>query len=228
MEHPDRFVVSCSREPERVSQIRRTGAAHLSKWGLNSLVDTASLLISELVTNAVRYGTGDITFSMAHRSGEVLIEVTDGSSAFPRVRHPTADEESGRGMFLVEAMADRWGTSADGTHTWCTIAVRQPLTPIAGFRSEWRQGNRLIASGSYSTPQDTIRYARAQLRLITTALEAELIGYIWESWADWAPSLKTLENGEAATIPFTYDTFTLTWHARPALFLPVVDNTRHM
>ncbi|WP_075734424.1 ATP-binding protein [Streptomyces acidiscabies] len=222
MQHPDRFVVSCSREPERVSQIRRTGAAHLRKWGLNSLVDTASLLISELVTNAVRYGTGDITFSMARRSGEVLIEVTDGSSAFPRVRHPTADEESGRGMFLVEAMADRWGTSEDGTRTWCTLAVRQPLTPIAGFRSEWRQGNRLIASGSYSTPQDTIHYARAQLRLLTSALEAEPIG------SDWVSCLKALKNGAAATIPFTYDTFTLTWHARPALFLPVVDNTRHL
>ncbi|WP_246561965.1 ATP-binding protein [Streptomyces roseirectus] len=125
MEHPDRFVVSCSREPQRVGQMRRIGAAHLRKWGLNSVVDTASLLISELVTNAVRYGTEDITFSMSHRAGEITIEVADGSSEFPRVRQPTADGESGRGMFLVEALADRWGTSEDGARTWCSIAAPQ-------------------------------------------------------------------------------------------------------
>jgi len=134
MEHPDRFVVSCSREPQRVGQMRRIGAAHLRKWGLNSCVDTASLLISELVTNAVRYGTGDTTLSVAHRAGEILIEVTDGSPDFPQVRQPTTGEESGRGMFLVEALADRWGTSEDGTRTWCSIAAPQPEETVRHSR----------------------------------------------------------------------------------------------
>ncbi|KND32135.1 ATP-binding protein [Streptomyces acidiscabies] len=222
MEHPDRFVVACSREPQRVGQMRRIGAAHLKLWGLNSCVDTATLLISELVTNAIRYGTEDITFSLSHKAGEITIEVIDGSSEFPQVRQPAADKESGRGMFLVEAMADRWGTSEDGTRTWCTIAVPQPLRPIAGFWSEWRQGDRVVASGAYVTPEDTLRYARAQLRLFAAAFKAEMFGDMWEYLAEWGSCLEALKNGEETTATFGYDRFALAWDVRPVLFLPLV------
>jgi len=227
MERLDRFVVSCSREPQRVSQMRRTGAAYLRKWGFNSCVDTAILLISELVTNAVRYGGAeDITFSISHRTGEITIEVIDGSSEFPRVGQPTADRESGRGMFLVEAMADRWGTSEDGTRTWCTIVVPQPpLRPVAGFWSEWRQEDRAVASGAYFDPEVTLHYSRAQLRLIAVAFEAEMLGDVWELWANWSSYLEALKNGEATTATFGYDRFTLTWTVRPVLFLPLVGGT---
>jgi len=225
VEHPNRFVVSCSREPRQVGQMRRIGAAHLRKWGLNSCVDTATLLISELVTNAVRYGAEDITFSMSHRAGEIIIEVIDGSSEFPRVRQPTADGESGRGMFLVEAMADRWGTSEDGTRTWCTIAVPQPLRPVAGFWSEWRQGGRVVASGAYVTPEDTLRFARAHLRLLAAAFGAELFGDLWDYGTNWASYLKALKNGKETTAAFGYDRFVITWDVRPALFLPLVGGT---
>jgi hypothetical protein len=108
--------------------LRRLGAAHLHLWGAGSCVDTAKVLISELVTNAVRYGDGiDVGFSIAYGAGQVVIEVADHTPARPRLKQPGDDDESGRGMLLVAAMADAWGTSADGTRTWCSITV--PASP---------------------------------------------------------------------------------------------------
>jgi len=227
MGQSDRLIVSCDRVPRQVPELRRTGAATLRRWGLDFLVEIAELLISELATNAVRYGAADeIQFSMSHRAGEITIEVIDGSSELPRVGQPTADQESGRGMLLVEAMADRWGASEDGTRTWCTIAVPQPpLRPVAGFWSEWHRGDSVVASGAYFTPEVTLHYARAQLRLLAVAFEAEALGDMWEYWANWKSYLEALKNGEATTATFGYDRFTLTWTVRSALFLPLVGGT---
>ncbi|MFF6955599.1 ATP-binding protein [Streptomyces sp. NPDC008317] len=105
-----------------VGRLRHISAAKVRPWGLNSLMDDVQLLVSELVTNALRYGDdGEIGFRLVITLQGVLIAVNDGSGR--RLRLSVVDEESetGRGLFLVAAIADDWGVSPDGTTTWCTL-----------------------------------------------------------------------------------------------------------
>ncbi|RJL34569.1 ATP-binding protein [Bailinhaonella thermotolerans] len=86
----------------------------LSEWGLESLSDDAVLVVSELVTNALRYGlfpTFDrpITLMLARRGTEVLCAVTDPSQDLPVVRSPDYCQENGRGLHVVEIYSRRWG-----------------------------------------------------------------------------------------------------------------------
>jgi anti-sigma regulatory factor (Ser/Thr protein kinase) len=106
-----------------VGWLRRLSAAKLALWSLASLIDDAQLLVSELVTNALRYGGGrEIEFRLVITFQWLLISVNDGSTNRPQLRIADADSESGRGLFLVAALADDWGVSPDGTTTWCTLS----------------------------------------------------------------------------------------------------------
>ncbi len=115
------------RERMWVGSVRRTSLAILHRWYLDDLAEDAGLLISELVTNALRYGEGEIIeFRFERTSGTVLIKVDDGSPGQPYVREAGPEEESGRGMLLVSALATDWGVSPDGTRTWCALALPRP------------------------------------------------------------------------------------------------------
>jgi anti-sigma regulatory factor (Ser/Thr protein kinase) len=109
---------------EWVGRLRRIGAAKLCLCGLAPLVDDAQLLISELLTNALRYGEGgEIEFRLAITSRGLLVAVNDGSAHRPRLNVADATDETGRGLYLVAAFADDWGVSPDGTATWCTLSL---------------------------------------------------------------------------------------------------------
>jgi signal transduction histidine kinase len=84
------------------------------------------LLLSEILGNAIRHTSSDhIKMSLSYAAGLIRLEVVvDGAPGRPRMRHPGPDEESGRGLLIVNALAEQWGTSQDGSTTWCTIAVR--------------------------------------------------------------------------------------------------------
>lgn len=108
----------------RVGQMRRITAAHLRLWGLTALCDTAMLVVSELVTNAVRHGRGNpVGFRVISSDGELRIEVTDGNSAPARLRNAGEAAENGRGLVLIAALAKEWGVSPDGRMTWCSLAI---------------------------------------------------------------------------------------------------------
>lgn len=107
---------------------RRLAAARLRFCGLEPLVDDAELIVSELVTNAIRHGTGaQVTFTMTVRNGFLRLAVHGETTGRPVVRHADDDAERGRGLFLVNCLASAhggtWGTSDAGTTTWCTLAV---------------------------------------------------------------------------------------------------------
>jgi anti-sigma regulatory factor (Ser/Thr protein kinase) len=109
-----------------VGRLRRIGAAMVARWGYPGLVESAELVISELVTNALRYGADDaIAFKLVLVADAFVIEVDDGSPCLPQVRAAGPDEESGRGMLLVSAVADEWGVSPGGTRTWCVLKLPQ-------------------------------------------------------------------------------------------------------
>lgn len=86
----------------------------LGDWGCDGLVDAARLLVSELVTNAVLHARTDVDLAVVLTSRGVRVEVTDGSAAAPVMRTYEDEAMTGRGLALVEQMADRWGVDERG------------------------------------------------------------------------------------------------------------------
>ncbi|MEV0220742.1 ATP-binding protein [Streptomyces sp. NPDC050704] len=104
-------------------RMRRTVRARLRHWGRPDLTDAAELLVTELVTNALRHGRGDVRIRAYLTVDHLRIEVRDGSHDFPVPRAATVHDEDGRGLSLVDAIADDWGYSPDGTTTWCILPL---------------------------------------------------------------------------------------------------------
>ncbi|MFF3322171.1 SpoIIE family protein phosphatase, partial [Streptomyces sp. NPDC002889] len=98
----------------------------LSAWNCDGLADDAQLLVSEVVTNAIRHGQGPVRLHVRRDSSEVTVEVSDHSHHPPQPRLAADDDESGRGLILVDTLAGDWGTrpTDDGKTTWFTL----PLT----------------------------------------------------------------------------------------------------
>lgn len=96
-------------DPSVVSHARAVAAAQLNEWGLPELGFTTELVVSELVTNAIRYASGPIRLRLI-RDRALLCEVSDSGHTSPHLRHAANDEEGGRGLFLVAQTTQRWGT----------------------------------------------------------------------------------------------------------------------
>ncbi|MFE7560622.1 ATP-binding protein [Kitasatospora sp. NPDC057500] len=110
-----------------VGAVRRRLRAALGLWGVPELADTAELLTSELVTNAlVHTGQGAVFDAVLTGDQRLRIEVQDGTARLPgRRRDPDTCATSGRGLLLVEALADSWGVQlrGDGKVTWFELAT---------------------------------------------------------------------------------------------------------
>ena len=88
---------------------RRFAADVITAWGLARLSDTAQLLLGEVITNAVQHTVGDVRVRVQRTADRLRIEVTDGSDRVPDVRPIDLEAENGRGLFIVQALADAWG-----------------------------------------------------------------------------------------------------------------------
>ncbi|MCP8708905.1 ATP-binding protein [Streptomyces sp. AC04842] len=114
--------------PESAAVARRlVQIVILRRWGLTpKLTEDAVLLVSELVGNAVRH-TGARAFGlrMRHRRGWIRVEVRDPSRALPCLMPVQETDISGRGLFLVDKLADRWGVDllSHGKTTWFEMRV---------------------------------------------------------------------------------------------------------
>ncbi|MFF7069395.1 ATP-binding protein [Streptomyces pseudovenezuelae] len=103
--------------PSAVREARAEVRRQLRGWGLagrGDLVDTAELLVSELATNAVLHSASRFTLTLSAAPGVLRCEVADSGHLTPQVLD-AGFAERGRGMFLVEALALRWGWHQDGT-----------------------------------------------------------------------------------------------------------------
>lgn len=111
-------------DPALVSDVRAAAMEQLSRWGLDESAFATELLLSELVTNAVRYGSEPIRVRLIH-GRSLICEVHDGSSTAPRMRTAATTDEGGRGLFLVAQLAQAWGTryTTSGKVIWaeCTL-----------------------------------------------------------------------------------------------------------
>ena len=103
----DRLIVPSL--PASIASVRRFAVAACRSSGLVQLCDTLALLVSEVATNALVHGTGDVQVRVVAR-GEVLrVEVADDSPTMPVPRQAAPLEEGGRGLALVESLSRAWG-----------------------------------------------------------------------------------------------------------------------
>ncbi|MFJ9418869.1 SpoIIE family protein phosphatase [Streptomyces sp. NPDC101227] len=107
---PDRVAEwNVPSDPSAVSPVRSECTRTLESWGLSDIGFTTELILSELITNAIRYGTQPIRVRLLH-DRSLICEVSDGTNASPHLRRAATTDEGGRGLFLVAQFAERWGT----------------------------------------------------------------------------------------------------------------------
>jgi anti-sigma regulatory factor (Ser/Thr protein kinase) len=109
-------------QPSVVAQARARAARQLAAWGLEEITFTTELLVSELVTNAIRHAQPPIQLRLV-LDGGLSVEASDGSSTAPHLRRAGRYDEDGRGLMLVAQLADRWGTrhTRTGKTIWAQV-----------------------------------------------------------------------------------------------------------
>ncbi|MDH6622330.1 PAS domain S-box-containing protein [Streptomyces sp. LBL] len=112
-------------DPALVSPIRRQVVAQLGRWELSEAAFTAELVVSELVTNAIRYGSHPIRLRLIHDAATLICEVSDTSHTAPHLRRAKTWDEGGRGLLLVAQLTQRWGSrhTAEGKTIWSEISL---------------------------------------------------------------------------------------------------------
>ncbi|MZG18660.1 SpoIIE family protein phosphatase [Streptomyces sp. SID5914] len=95
-------------EPTVVADAREATTRQLAAWGIDELAFTTELVVSELVTNAIRYAGGPVRLRLI-RANVLVCEVIDTSNTQPRMRRALTTDEGGRGLFLVAQLTTRWG-----------------------------------------------------------------------------------------------------------------------
>ncbi|MEU5534163.1 ATP-binding protein [Streptomyces sp. NPDC020362] len=122
-----RCVLPFEAAPAEVPLLRRAAVRQLSRWGMPVAPNEAELLVTELATNVVKHvGEGTSAALILEWSGERLrLEVHDKSPAVPSLKSSDCDEECGRGLHLLAALAVNWGTvlTAAGKAVWCEIGL---------------------------------------------------------------------------------------------------------
>jgi hypothetical protein len=125
-------------DPAVVADARARTVEALAAWGLGEFAPATELVVSELVTNAIRHGRGPVGLRLI-RTGVLTCEVSDTSGAAPHRRRAGTFDEGGRGLLLVAHLTRRWGSrpTADGKTIWAEQALPTPRPPsTAGLRSQ--------------------------------------------------------------------------------------------
>jgi PAS domain S-box-containing protein len=110
-------------DPALVAPIRKQVVEQLGVWDLSEASFTAELVVSELVTNAIRYGSHPIRLRLIHDASTLICEVSDTSHTAPHLRRAKTWDEGGRGLLLVAQLTQRWGSrhTPEGKTIWAEI-----------------------------------------------------------------------------------------------------------
>jgi Serine phosphatase RsbU, regulator of sigma subunit len=119
--------------PEAAGEARRHVREQLTQWHLDDLVMTTELLASELVGNVIRHARGPIGLRLLC-SGTLVCEVSDASLTMPRIRRASETDEGGRGLQLISALCERWGSryTPQGKAIWTEQALPDTEDPAQG------------------------------------------------------------------------------------------------
>ncbi len=114
-------------DPTVVAEARRQAGGRLAAWEMEGSAFFVELVVSELVTNAILYGTGPIRPRLI-RDRSLICEVSDGSDTTPHMRRAKPTDEGGRGLLLVAQLSERWGTrhTSAGKTVWAEEPVPSP------------------------------------------------------------------------------------------------------
>ena len=136
-EPPDALARSVLRElavqpdPEAIGEVRSFVAEVCREWGLETSSDTAVLLASELATNAVRYARTPVIVWLGRRPDRIVLSVEDASPESAVRRSAGSLDEGGRGLQIVDALAQRWGEKEvpRGKLVWAELATGRAVSP---------------------------------------------------------------------------------------------------
>ena len=119
-----RGTITVPSVPASVASVRRYTVGVCRAEGLDGLADTAALLVSEVATNALVHGSGDVQVEAWVEAEVLRVEVSDAEPRLPRRRAARELDEGGRGLALLDALSTAWGAdSRDGGKTvWFTLA----------------------------------------------------------------------------------------------------------
>ncbi|MGZ6792811.1 MAG: ATP-binding protein [Mycobacteriales bacterium] len=147
MKHDDLRRLDLPAEPASVGKARRFVRSTLRDWDLDEAAEIATLLVSELATNAVLHARTAYAVVVHRESGDVRVEVCDGSGVMPRQRLHSAAAATGRGVALVAQLASAWGTASavDGFAkcVWFTLPSHTAPSPTgadAAWAGDWLDG----------------------------------------------------------------------------------------
>jgi len=119
-----------------VTEARRFVLDALANWDLESVADTAALLTSEVVTNAVLHARTPLGLVVLREKEGIAVEVTDGSRATPQEREATPETTNGRGLALLAQLATTWGVEVHRTGKTVRFTVTGDRDPWAAFTAE--------------------------------------------------------------------------------------------
>ena len=119
-----------------VTEARRFVIEALKRWGCGELADTAALLTSEVVTNAVLHARTPVDVLVRRLRDGIAVEVSDGSRVRPRGRRTTPQSTTGRGMALLDQLASTWDVKVRSNGKTVRFTLRVGTDPWAGFTSQ--------------------------------------------------------------------------------------------
>lgn len=160
----DEARLELSADPTSVGAGRRFVRATLLQWGLEDLVDTATLLVSELLTNAVLHARTAPEIVVRNEDNGVRVEVLDGSQRLPVAKGYGVDAATGRGLILLEQLSAAWGAEArgGGKAVWFELEEDGGDEPAEANGTEAVQDEHdldaLLASlGGWEDPPDVVQ-----------------------------------------------------------------------
>jgi anti-sigma regulatory factor (Ser/Thr protein kinase) len=121
----DVAVMRLSSEPMVASRGRQFVATTLASWGLTDRRDAVAMIVTELISNAVRHSRSPLALRLHHVQGRLIVEVADGDDRQPRRIKAAVNDENHRGLFIVDVLARRWGarSTPHGKIVWAELPM---------------------------------------------------------------------------------------------------------